>query len=65
MSKLLLVSTAYRSAVFINVACRRCGLVRCINQILPAFAVVSGRLGRESLSIAAAGPDTLFVLDAP
>lgn len=65
MSKFLLVSAAYRSAVFVDVACCRCGLVCCINQILPAFAIVGGRLGREGLSIAAAGPDAVFVLDAP
>lgn len=64
MSKLLPISAAYRSAVLVDVARCRCGLVRRINQVLPAFAIVGGRLGRESLSIAAAGPDA-FVLDAP
>lgn len=65
MSKFLPLSAAYRGAVFIDVARCRCGLVCCINQILPTFAIVSGRLGREGLSIAAAGPDALFVLDTP
>lgn len=64
MSTLLLASAAYRSAVLVDVARCRCGLVRRINQILPTFAIVGGRLGREGLSIAAAGPDA-FILEAP
>jgi hypothetical protein len=47
---------AYRCSLFIEVPRGRGSLVRRYNQILPAFAKVGRRLGRERLALVVAGP---------